>query len=117
MPVNVVRTNNREPGAADLRFPVVIQSATETQAADGAVVQAWATHSATRAKIEPVTGSEAYKSEGAYATVTHRVWVRYQAGVTPKMRLLYGGRVLEILRVTNVDERQRWLELDCVEAV
>ena len=49
--------------------------------------------------------------------MTHRVKIRYRAGVTAKMRLTFGARVFNIRGVINAGERDRTLELLCEEGV
>ena len=49
--------------------------------------------------------------------VTHRVTIRHRDGVTPKMRLKFGARILNIRAVINPAERNRTLELLCEEGV
>jgi SPP1 family predicted phage head-tail adaptor len=51
------------------------------------------------------------------ATGTHLARGRYRADVTTQTRLLYEGRVLNILTVRDLDERHRTLELVCAEVV
>jgi head-tail adaptor len=41
--------------------------------------------------------------------------MRYVPGVTPKHRLLFGDRILEIESTLNLEERSRLLELLCKE--
>ena len=49
--------------------------------------------------------------------MTHRVTIRHRDGVTPKMRLKFGTRILNIRAVINAGERNRTLELLCEEGV
>ena len=51
------------------------------------------------------------------ADVTHRVRFRYVAGVTAKMRVLYGARIFNVLSVINPEERNREIVLMCKELV
>jgi head-tail adaptor len=46
---------------------------------------------------------------------THQVRGRYHAGVTTQARLLFGDRVLHVITVRNLEERQRTLDVLCSE--
>ena len=48
------------------------------------------------AAVDPVSGREYYAAEQAQSEVTHKVRLRYRAGVTPGMRVLLGQRRLHI---------------------
>jgi SPP1 family predicted phage head-tail adaptor len=49
--------------------------------------------------------------------VSHRVTLRFIPGVTAKMRVNYGGRLLLIEAALNIEERNRELQLMCLEVV
>jgi head-tail adaptor len=42
--------------------------------------------------------------------------MRWQSGITPDMRVLFGGRVLKVEAVINYGERRTDLQLMCQEA-
>ena len=69
------------------------------------------------AAIEPLKGSERLRAEQLENPVTHRVSIRHRAGVTPKMRIKFGTRILNIRAVIDPEERNRSLELLCEEGV
>lgn len=100
-----------------LRHRVTIQQATETQASDGSVVRTWATYHTGQAEIVPLNGSESYVAQGLSAGIVHRITMRYRSGVVPKMRVIWGDRVFEIITARNIDERGRWLVMNCEESV
>lgn len=100
-----------------LRHRVTIQRATETRGSDGSVVQAWSTYCTGRAEIVPLNGSEDYVAQGLSASVVYRITMRYRSGVVPKMRVLWGERVFEVASVRNIDERRRWMVMNCEESV
>jgi SPP1 family predicted phage head-tail adaptor len=83
----------------------------------GEATGSWATDNTVWAAIEPVNGSERDIGEGKTGIVSHRVVMRYTSDVSPKKRLLFGSRVLNIDSVLNVDERDERMSLFCVEEV
>ena len=100
-----------------MRHRVTIQEATETRASDGSVTQAWSTFAVVYAEIVPLSGSEDYVAQGLNAATVYRISTRYVEGVVPKMRIIWGDREFEIIGVRNLDERNRFLVMDCQEAV
>lgn len=103
--------------AGRLRHYVIIQQATETQGADGSVIQTWGEFAHVYAEISPKSGNETYASQGIHASVVHEIRIRYLKGVVPKMRILWGERVFEIIGVVNWNERNREMLLNCTEIV
>lgn len=104
-------------GAGDLREQVLIQSRSETRDALGGVVETWTTAYTRRAKVEPVRGMEAARLAQAEAKSDIRVWIRYQSGITPQMRLVWNSRNFDVQSVHEVGAEGRWLELMCKEHV
>ena len=103
--------------AGELRNKVVIQQVTETQGTDGYPSQSWSIFATVWAAIEPLQGRELNAVQQIYAEVTGKIRTRYLAGVTPKMRALFGSRVFDILGAINVEERNRELIIYTKEVV
>jgi SPP1 family predicted phage head-tail adaptor len=103
--------------AGSLRHRITIQSVTETKDTFGGVTEAWGTHAAVWASIEPLSGRELLQAQQVQADITHRVRMRYVAGVTTKMRVLYGSREFGIQVAINPEERNREIVLMCKEQV
>jgi SPP1 family predicted phage head-tail adaptor len=104
-------------GAGALRHRITIERVTETQDSFGGTVTTWPILATMWASVEPLSGREQLLAQQVQAEVTHRVRVRYVAGVTAKMRITFGDRHFEILSVINPEERNRELELMCKELV
>jgi len=100
-----------------LRHRVTIQKKTTSQDSYGAEQETWTNVATVWAGIEPLRGREYIDAQNATAEVTHRVRIRYQSGITPRMRVSFGSRTFEIVSVINVLERNRELELMCREVV
>lgn len=103
--------------AGRLRHRVTIQQCTETQNSYGEAVKEWTDYATVWASVEPAKGREFWESQQVNAEITGTVVMRYLAGVKSKMRVLYDGRVFEILAVINPDERNRELQLAVKEMV
>ena len=68
-------------------------------------------------RVEPLTGGERQRALQIEDRVTHRVTIRYRAGITPRMRIAFGARRVNSRAVINPEERNRMLELLCEEGV
>jgi len=67
------------------------------------------------ASIRPLSGRELWQAQQVQADVTHAVRIRYRNGVDATKALGFDGRQLNIVAVLNVEERNRTLELLCLE--
>ena len=67
--------------------------------------------------VRPLNGDERLRAMKLENRVTHRIAVRYRAGVTADMRIVFGTRTFNIRAAIDVGERRRNLELLCDEGV
>lgn len=77
--------------------------------------ETWATVATVWASVEPLSGRELLAAQQVQGETTHRVRMRYQAGVTTSTRLLFNLRPLNIVSVINKNEAGAFLELLCTE--
>lgn len=103
--------------AGQLRHRLVIQQATETRDNFGQAQPSWTTFAERYAEVLPQSGREFLAARTLTPELTHLVRLRGVAGITPKMRVLLGTRVLDILAAVPVEERPRELLLTCRELV
>ena len=103
--------------AGKLRFFVTVEKLAGTLDAAGQEAQTWQTHGTRFAAIEPLQGRELFSARQVHAEVTTRVTMRYLAGVTPKMRVTYGGQLWDIQEAINPLNRNAELQLLCIERV
>lgn len=103
--------------AGSLRRRVTLQSRATAHDAYGQQSTSWATVATTWADIQPLSGRELLSAQAQQAETTHKVLIRYRAGVTSAMRLLYQGRVFNIQSVTDPDMAHVTLELLCSEGL
>jgi SPP1 family predicted phage head-tail adaptor len=103
--------------AGNLRRRLTLQSRAIDRDDRGGAIESWSTTATVWGSVIPSSGREAWQAEQSQAQVTHQVTIRYRAGVTPRMRLLDGSRVLHIASAVDVDSRKRELTLMCVEEV
>jgi SPP1 family predicted phage head-tail adaptor len=80
-------------------------------------VENWATLTTRYGSIEPLTGRELWTAQQVQADVTHKIRMRSYAGLKPKMRLVFQGRIFNIGSVRNLEEVNEELEIFCKEQV
>ena len=100
-----------------LRHRVTIQQLIRGDDGYGGTIETWQDVATVWAVIEPLRGNERYTAQQVQSELTHKVTIRYRAGIKPQMRLLYKGKTFEIEAVIDVEERHQWLELLCSEVV
>lgn len=100
-----------------LRHVVTIQENDPTAVnAANERVDSWGTFEAgVRASVKELSGRELEFALRRVANVTHEIVMRYRAGVTPKMRVVWDSRTLNIEAVTDGEGLKRELRLLCVE--
>jgi len=107
--------------AGRLRHQVAIQRRTSAESNFGEPADTWTTLATVPAGIEPVSGREYFAAQQVQSEVTHRVAIRYFAGISPKDRLVWTdpatgvARYFDIRAVIDQNERHRELQLMCVE--
>lgn len=67
------------------------------------------------AAIEPLDGRELYEAQQLSSVISHRVRMRYLAGLTATCEVFFGARTFEIIAVVNVEERNVEHRLLCQE--
>lgn len=107
---------NKEYITARMDKRVTLQSVAQASDGQGGFTDTWSSVASLWAEIEPLNGYEKLQAMQLASPVTHKVTIRYRAGVTTKDRLLYSGRVFHIKEVINVGEDGNFLRLRCVEA-
>ena len=100
-----------------LRFRITIQQPADTIGSAGEIDQAWTTYAVRWASIMPLSGKEFYASKQLNAETTHKITIRYTSGVTTKMRVSYDSRIFAIESIINFGERNKEMQLMCVEDV
>lgn len=103
-------------------YKVTIEQLAGTQDATGAELQTWNSFTTAWVSIEQLGGTERVVAQQIFAEASTRLWMKFQPGILPKMRVTYtdGGSVtrhFDILSVADPDGRRRFLQLLCTERV
>ena len=101
--------------ASDLTHRITIQAITEASDGAGGFTASWADFTQAWCSIRPLKGYERFQAGQKETPVTHKIKMRYQAGITTKHRILYGTRVFNIKEILNVEERNITLEILALE--
>lgn len=101
----------------ELRHYVTFQSKTKVQNDYGEEIDTWKNEFNSRIAIYPISGKEFFAAEKVNSEITHKVNMRYipNQSVRPEMRILFNGRIVEIISVINFQERNIELQLLCKE--
>lgn len=90
--------------AGPMRFRIEIQANTPTTTGKGEHVQSWTTVTSRWASIAPASGQRFVASEQIRDQVSHKIVIRYYAGLTPRHRIKFGSRIFNILSVLDEGE-------------
>lgn len=75
----------------------------------------WRNVATVRASVEPLQGREYFSGPFQMGETIIRIRIRYQEGITNKMRVKYGKRLFDIYSVIDSREAHRELQLMCKE--
>jgi len=100
--------------AGTLDERVELQERVETKDNDGYESESWRTVARVWVSVENLKAEERIEAEQRRGTRTHRIRMRYRAGVTSKMRIRDGDVVYQIDAVTEGFGRRRELQLMAV---
>ena len=99
----------------EFKQQINIQSQSEVQDNTGAMTTVWTTLFTMWSKITPVHGAEALISQRIEAVDVYQIMIRYNPGVTEKMRILYAGRTFQIKSVINVQELSEFMSIKAID--
>ena len=104
--------------AGRLRHVITIESKAQTVDSYGDVVKGYTpVYSDIRAEVGQPTGKQLERAGMTANEALRVITLRYVPGITPRHRVVYDGRYMDIESVVNVRERSRSLELVCREQV
>ena len=106
--------------AGELKHTVNVQALSQTRGAMGSSVETWASGTEVWAKIEPLSNREMFAAQQVKNVATHRITIRYFAGLTTSQRLRHvvqTTRFFNIISIRDIEERHEFMELLCQELV
>lgn len=102
-----------------LRHRVTIERyVTDRDPEDNSVIKEWRPYATRWASIEPLRSREYWQAAQTQSEATHTIRMRYTPGITSSMRIVYKGRIFEIVGPPrNLDEENRITEILAKEVV
>jgi SPP1 family predicted phage head-tail adaptor len=101
--------------AGALRHSVIVQFATDTVKESGQTEKTWSQYANRFAEILTPSGEKFFGMDKFNAKVTHVVRIRWLDGITEKMRVMWGVRILNIVFISEDKDHGRWMWLNCLE--
>lgn len=102
-------------GPSELRHRLTLEEVQRVADGAGGFTTSWAGVADLWAALTPTGGSEGVEAGRLAGKRAYEIVLRYRDGVRPAMRFRMGARIFEILTVTDVGERHRWLRCLCEE--
>lgn len=99
----------------DLRHRITFQVPSTTENEIGEEIPVYNDFKTVWASIEPLSGKEYLEANKESNEITHRIRIRYTQGITNDMRIVYKNRVFDIQSIINVNERNKELQIMCIE--
>lgn len=100
-----------------LRVAVELQHKARTADAFGGFAVTWTTYATVRAHIVTRPGRELVIADRLSATQMIRAVIRYRDDVNETDRAVFRGLTHQIRSVSNMEFRDKWLELDLEQGV
>lgn len=67
------------------------------------------------AHVRPISGREFWQAQQINAEISHKIIIRYTEAVNRTNLISYNGRIFDIQYLINVDEKNKWLEIQALE--
>jgi len=101
----------------DVADTILTIGGTDYTLADEEITNPFYSHVKTYGAILPFIGREYWSARQINAEIKGKVKIRYIPGITSKMRVKFGDRILDINAVINVEEKNKEIVLLFSEAV
>lgn len=103
--------------AGDLRHLVQVQEQVTVSDGGGGSTLNWNTVFEAWADIQPANAYERAVAMQLTHQITHKITMRYDDRIDAKKRILFNGRLFNIVEVLNKEERNIWLQIKAIEGV
>jgi|TARA_B100000519_G_scaffold203105_1_gene224100 SPP1 family predicted phage head-tail adaptor len=96
-----------------MRFEIELQKPTNTRDAGGGITETFTTLSNLYADIRQTRGNESLKQGQVKEQTTHIFTIRYRKDIGTNFRIKYDDDNYNIRNIKNIDNRNRYLEVEC----
>jgi len=94
---------------------ITIEKRGEAQDSTGQPKETWTRQAPVWASIRPVSGREYYNASGPRAEITHEIVLRHNPKIAPRDRIVFEGRIFDVISPLNVSEQNRYTKLMSIE--
>jgi len=102
---------SKKSTASRLRHRLTLQQEIQTADGAGGYARSWQNIADLWAEINPISGKEIAFAGQLQTQISHKITIRYRAGITAGMRLLYDARAFNIRAILNGKENDEILEI------
>lgn len=103
------------------RYRATLERVALTPDGQGGQSETWSTLAEVWARAENLTTAERLQAEQLQSRVSHRIIISWQSDpgnsqqpiVSAGDRCVYRGRIFNIKAVVDVEDKRRWIQLDC----
>lgn len=96
---------------------ISIEQVTRDSDGMGGFDDTWSQFATAWCIIKPMSSYERFQANQMETPTTHKITMRYMAGVTTAMRIIYESRVFEIKGIVNENEDDIYLKINALEKV
>ena len=94
-----------------LRHRITIQSVAEAQNSLGEAIETWSTFATVAASVDPISSRDRIAASQLEEPISYRARMRYLAGVTGKMRVVFDGVTYNIVGAPMKNAKRTEIEL------
>ena len=92
--------------AGSMRHVLDIEQSVLDTTPEGEEIQIWSKLSSARASINPINGTESFLTDQLRNEVSHKIGMRYKKLLPTNNRLIFEGRIFEIIAILNFQEKK-----------
>lgn len=97
----------------ELTERVELQALTRTDDGYGGYTETWAAYATAWALVRPMRGGERARAQAVDAQANYLVVIRYRADVEVTHRILWRGKTLNVVFVSDEGPRAMYLPIEC----
>lgn len=101
--------------SGQLRHKIEVQNEVETRDEIGASNTTYQTASKTFAEVREMSGKELEFARQQTPQATHKIKMRYMAGLTEQSRIIFGDNIFDVENVNNIEFRNKVMILTVTE--
>lgn len=104
-----------QPGKRNRRITIQVINSDEPTITndDGYQIDNWINFWTCWAFIKNVNGREFFQAQACNSSASCRMNIRYKKEISSKMRVIYNGKIFNILYVDDINEAHKEIELLC----